>query len=284
MRVLTEGWPWWPWWPSMVGHGSRRRAAHTHLAAVCFERGWPWWPWWPSMIGHESRRPAAKPRLGSGVPRASASAGVESACPWPATTRAATVPPVRPPWLGLGQALTPSQIRDAAARANAGAWLGPGTHPGGLGVLNARDVPCPKPAECPAVRRCAGPAPPHRLRSARSATRRPGGTGRYGAVVLSHRVRQRPSAKGAHELCRLRMRLELRCHSWHGVLSPLVPTSNRRDPPPSIKPVRHREGGQSRPQAARTARRAPEPGAAARERVLLVCLRWGINSVLNQEL
>ena len=134
------------------------------------------------MIGHESRRPAAKPRLGSGVPRASASAGVESACPWPASTRAATVPPVRNPWLGLGQALTPDQIRDAAARANAGAWLGPGTHPGGLGVLNARDTPCPQPAACPNPRRTAGPARPHRLRSVRSATRRPGAAGRYGAA------------------------------------------------------------------------------------------------------
>ena len=134
------------------------------------------------MIGHESRRPAAKPRLGSGVPRASASAGVKSACPWPATTRAATVPPVRNPWLGLGQALTPNQISDAAATANAGAWLGPRTHPGGLGVLNAHNGPCPKPAACPNPRRTTGPARPHRLRSVRSATRRPGAAGRYGAA------------------------------------------------------------------------------------------------------
>ena len=56
--------------------------------------GWPWWPWWPSMAGHGSRRRAAKPRLGIGAPRV----GVESACPWPASTRAATVPPVRTPW------------------------------------------------------------------------------------------------------------------------------------------------------------------------------------------
>jgi len=240
-----------------------------------------WWPCWPSMVGQGSRRPAAKPRLGSGVPRASASAGVESACPWPASTRAATVPPVRNPWLGLGQALTPNQIRDAAARANAGAWLGPGTHPGGLGVLNARDTPCPQPAACPAVRRCAGPAPSHRLRSARSATRRPGGAGRYMHVVLGHRVWWRPSAQGAHELHRLRMRLELRRHSWHGGTSLLGPTSEQHDAPPSMEPVRHRNGAAASRKAARTARRAPEPGAAARERVLLVCLRWGINRVLK---
>ena len=155
------------------------------------------------------------------------------------------------------------------------------THPGGLGVLNARDVPCPKPPACPALRRCAGPAPSHRLRPARSATRRPGGTGRYGPVVQGHRVWWRPSDHGAHELCRLRMRLELRRHSWHGGTSLLVPTSDRRDPPPSMEPVRHRNGADASPNAARTARRAPEAGAAARERVLVVCLRGGINSVFN---
>ena len=40
-------------------------------------------------------------------------------------------------------------------------------------------------------------------------------------------------------------------------------------------------GPHASPTGARTARRAPEAGAAARERVLLVCLRGGINSVLN---
>ena len=171
--------------------------------------------------------------------------------------------------------------RDASA-GRGGAVRGcPVTHPGGLGVLNARDVPCPKPAACPALRRCAGPAPSHRLRPARSATRRPGGTGRCWAVVLGHRVWWRPSAQGAHELCRLRMRLELRRHPRHGGTSLLGPTSEQHDPPPSMEPVRHRNGPAASPNAARTARRAPEPGAAARERVLLVCLRWGINSVLK---
>ena len=147
-----------------------------------------WWPCWPSMVGHESRRPAAKPRLGSGVPHASVSAGVEFACPWPASTRAATVPPVRTPWLGLGQALTPNQISDAAVRANAGAWLGPGTHPSGLGVPNAHNGPCPKPAACPTRRRTAGPARPHHLRSARNATCEPGVVGRCGATQRRARV------------------------------------------------------------------------------------------------
>ena len=107
------------------------------------------------------------------------------------------------------------QISGVAARANAGAWLGPGTHPSGLGEHNARDTLCPKPAACPATRRTAGPAQPHRLRWVRTATRRPGGAGRYGPVVLGHRVWWRPSAKGAHELPRLHMCLELRRHPWH---------------------------------------------------------------------
>ena len=141
------------------------------------------------------------------------------------------------------------QIRDAAARANAGAWLGPRTHPGGLGVPNARDAPCPKPAGCPVQLRTAGPSPSHRLRSVRSATREPGSAGRYWSMVQAHRVWWRPSAKGAHELHRLRMRLELRRHPWHSCTSLLGITNEQRDPPPSMEPVRHREGAQSRPQA-----------------------------------
>ena len=43
------------------------------------------------------------------------------------------------------------QIRDAAARANAGAWLGPGTRPGSLGEHKACDAPCPKPAARPTL-------------------------------------------------------------------------------------------------------------------------------------
>ena len=34
------------------------------------------------------------------------------------------------------------QTRDAAARAIAGAWLGLGTHPSGLGEHNAHNGPC----------------------------------------------------------------------------------------------------------------------------------------------
>ena len=71
--------------------------------------------------------------------------------------------------------------RDASARRGGTVRGCPATHPGGLGVLNARDTPCPKPAECPALRRCAGPAPPHRpaIGSERDAS-----DGRCRAVVL----------------------------------------------------------------------------------------------------
>ena len=105
--------------------------------------------------------------------------------------------------------------------------------------------------------------------------------GRTVHVVQAHRVGGRPSAKGAHELHRLHMCHGLRRHPWHTTTSLLVPTNSRRDAPPSMEPVLHQNGAAGSPKAARTARRAPEPGAAARERVLLVCLRWGINRVLN---
>ena len=206
------------------------------------------------------------------------------------------------------------QTRDAAARANAGAWLGPGTHPGGLGVLNAhngpcpqpaacptptgaqqgqldlaacdrlrsatrrpgaagrcggcprthpgglgvlnaRDAPCPKPAACPALRRCAGPAPSHRPATGteRDASAERCGAVRAGRSCWAIPCGGGPPTKGAHELCRLRMRLELRRHPRHGGTSLLGPTSERRDPLPSIEPVRHRNGAAASPKAARRA-------------------------------
>ena len=78
------------------------------------------------------------------------------------------------------------------------------------------------------------------------------------------------------------MCLELRRHPRHSCTRLLGPTNKQRDAPPSIVPVRHWNGAAASPTGARTARRAPEAGAAARERVLLVCLRWGINSVVNR--
>ena len=57
--------------------------------------------------------------------------------------RAATVPLVQDPFAYEDlRACVHLQISDAAARANAGLWLGLGAHPSGLGVHNARNVPC----------------------------------------------------------------------------------------------------------------------------------------------
>jgi len=58
-----------------------------------------------------------------------------------------------------------------------GRGSGLGAHPGSLGEHNTRNAPCPKPTVCPAQWRTARPARSHRLRSARNATRRPGGVG-----------------------------------------------------------------------------------------------------------
>ena len=51
---------------------------------------------------------------------------------------------------------------------------------------------CPNPGACPAPRRTSVQAQPHRLRSKRDATRRPGAAGGCGAALLGQRVRGRP--------------------------------------------------------------------------------------------
>ena len=108
--------------------------------------------------------------------------------------------------------------------------------------------------------------------------------GRYGPVVLGHRVWWRPSAKGTHVLHRLHMCLGLRRHPRHGVTNLLGTTNEKRDAPLSMEPVSHRNMAAPSPKAARTARRAPEAGAPRRERVLLVSLTWGIKRVLSKPL
>ena len=153
-------------------------------------------------------------------------------------------------------------------------------HPGSLGEHKARGEPCSKPAACPTRRPTAVPAPPHRLRWVGSATRRSGAAVRCEAVVRGHPMWWRPSAKGAHELHGL--------HTCQGL--PRPPTARWHEPAgtderPARRSTVHGArtppgGGPESPTGARTARRASEPGAAARERVLLVCLRRGINSVL----
>ena len=100
-------------------------------------------------------------------------------------------------------------------------------YPGGLGEHNARDTLSPQPAAYPTRRRTAVPARSHRLQSVRNATCRPGGAGRCRAAVLGNRMWWRPSAKGDQQLHRLHACLELRRHSWHGVLRLLCPTSDR---------------------------------------------------------
>ena len=149
--------------------------------------------------------------------------------------------------------------RDASAGRCGAVWGYSGTHPGDLGVHNARDTPSPKPAACPAQRCTAGPARPHRLRSVRTATRRPGGAGRCGAVVLSHRVWWRPSAKGTHEPAQ----------AAHVPRAAAPPMALRHEPagederperrPASVERVTHRDGAAASPTAARTARCRPEP-------------------------
>ena len=116
----------------------------------------------------------------------------------------------------------------------------------------------------------------------RNATRRPGAAGRCWAVVLCHHVWRRPSVKDARELHRLRMRQELRRHPRHSGTSLLGPTSDRRDAPPSMEHVCHRNGAAASTKAARTARRAPEAGAPRRERALLVSFAGGKHRVLRQ--
>eukprot|EP00964_Phaeocystis_antarctica_P078417 scaffold48783_cov70-Phaeocystis_antarctica.AAC.4 len=134
--------------------------------------GWPWWPWWPSTIGRESRRPTANPMLMRGYLCASASVGADSAC-------LAGYHMGRDHTAHL-RALV--QTSDAAARANAGVWLGLGAHPSGLGVHNAHNSPCPKPEVCPAHRRTTVKLDTYRLRSVRKPTRRPGTAERCGTA------------------------------------------------------------------------------------------------------
>ena len=137
----------------------------------------------------------------------------------------------------------------------AGEWLGHRAHPGGLGVRNARNAPCPKPAVSPAQWRAAGPAQPHRLRSKRDATRRPGAAGGCGAAVLGQRVRGRPVPKGVQELNQLHKCPGLRRNPWQWY-EPAGPTGDRHDAHvASMEHVYHRDGASGSHTGARTARR-----------------------------
>ena len=147
------------------------------------------------------------------------------------------------------------QIRDAAARADAGEWLGPRAHPCGLGVRNARNAPRPNPDACPAPRRTPVQAQPHRLRSKRDATCRPGAAGGCGAAVLGQRVRGRPAPKGMQELNQLHTCPGLRRNPWRWY-EPAGPTGDRHDAHvASMEHVYHRDGASGSHTGARTARR-----------------------------
>ena len=120
------------------------------------------------------------------------------------------------------------QISDAAVRANAWLWFGLGAHPGGLGVHNARDTPCPKPEACPAHRRTSVQARPYRLRSARNATRRPGAAGRWYCRVWSSRAGAGPPLTGTQELHKLHRCLWMRRNPWQWH-EPAEPMGDRHD-------------------------------------------------------
>ena len=87
-------------------------------------------------------------------------------------------------------------------------------------------------------------------------------TGRCGAVWVDcagpspHAM---ASAKCAHELHRLHTCQGLPRNPRHGGTSLLEPTSDRRDAPPSMEPVSHRNGAAASPKGARTARRLQRP-------------------------
>ena len=137
----------------------------------------------------------------------------------------------------------------------AGEWLGHRAHPGGLGVRNARNAPCPNPEACPVPRRTPVQAQPHRLRSKRDATRRPGAAGGCGAAVLGQRVRGRPVPKGMQELNQLHTCPGLRRNPWQWY-EPAGPTGDRHDAHvASMEHVYHRDGASGSHTGARTARR-----------------------------
>ena len=202
---------------------------HQDFFSEVTPEGWPWWPWWPSTIGRDSRRPTANPRLASGYPRASASIGVESVCPsQPRIFFPEVSPRGWPWWPWWPSTIGRVQISDAAVRANAWLWFGLGAHPGGLGVHNARDTPCPKPEVCSIPRRTSVQARPYRLRSARNATCRPGAAGWGGTVVFGRRVLGSSLLKGTRELHKLHKCLGMRCSPWQWH-EPAGPKGDRND-------------------------------------------------------
>ena len=165
-------------------------------------------------------------------------------------------------WLGLG----------AAARANAGVWLGPGTHPSGLGEHNARDAPCPKTAACPTRRRT--PVQVHLTACDRYGMRRVdravrGGVGRLcWAIAARNGLRQRRAraAQAAH----VPGSATQPTARWHEPAGTDERPARRSTVHGARKPP---ERGRCVAQGRSDGTTAPEAGAAGRERVLLVSFR-----------
>ena len=146
-----------------------------------------------------------------------------------------------------------------------------GAHPGSLGERNARNAPCPKPAVCPAQWRTARPARSHRLRSARNATRRPGGVG-LSCWAIACGGGPPPKARKSCTGCACASGCGATMALWHGSVATDRRPARR---PPSVKYVSHRNGAAASPPDTRTARRGPH---AAREGALLVCFYQGVNT------
>eukprot|EP00964_Phaeocystis_antarctica_P087912 scaffold55898_cov78-Phaeocystis_antarctica.AAC.1 len=109
-------------------------------------------------------------------------------------------------------------------------------------------------------------AQPHRLRSKRDATRRPGAAGGCGAAVLGQRVRGRPVPKGMQELNQLHTCPGLRRNPWQWY-EPAGPTGDRHDAHvASMEHVYHRDGASASPTGARTARWPQATESCARKR------------------
>ena len=133
----------------------------------------------------------------------------------------------------------------------------------------------PEPEACPAPRRISVQARPHRLRSKRDATRLPGAAGRCGAVVLGHRRARWPSAER-------RARAAQAARVVGAAPPPMTPQHEAAGA--VVRPARGStvRGARTPPERGRCVAhwrsdgtRAPQTGAAARESVLLVCLRGG---------
>ena len=172
--------------------------------------------------------------------------------------------------------------RDASA-GRGGAVRGcPVAYLGGLGVLNARDTPCPQPAECPAVRCCAGPAPfsPPAMGGEHDASDERCWGGRAGRCwVLAWGGGPLPKARTSCPGCACTWS----CGATHGTEAracwcrrAIGATLHRPWSPyaTGTRPLR-------RPRPLGRHDDPPEPGAPGRQRVLLVRLRSGIKSVLD---